>query len=449
MAVSRNVPDRDSWSTPAKSPQQGFAKLPVIEWGWGARASAPRPIVAPRQEPDGVRLVRAIQSFFQPQKPQQLHQPQQTEEQRKQQTDLILGSSVAQTADGLAGAAMTLHPMAAKAVAEAEGAAVEKAAKEAQEIRSQNRARTPRERRQLTWDEYDALDPAARAAVDFNGMLAQAVDKDKQLTKLDADASGEVTMREAAGKLKNLNGYRAAYKRMYGREAADDTVYAPSTLGLLNSMDLRDSGDIRDFVRGAGFVNDDDLLRGAQRGAVEGPSTSGAFLAAQDRDQLVANVASGMGRLQQALAGGRVKVAGGNVKVGLGAADVDDAGRAGVVDAMREALLQDDAPNKLGLAGEGSRYDPAGGIRFDSLVGADVKERFNYMDQELARQLSNGATIAELMDPPTLKAAGFGKSGLDIDEWVEYVRTRSEESSPTGSTVEKDLMDEIAAMAGR
>ena len=80
----------------------------------------------------------------------------------------------------------------------------------------------------LTWEEYDALSPQQRAAVDFNTMLVQAREKD-----LNTDYKATGTERAA---------YQREVEAMFGSDRGSET-FAPETLAVLKQLDYRASGD--------------------------------------------------------------------------------------------------------------------------------------------------------------------------------------------------------------
>lgn len=90
----------------------------------------------------------------------------------------------------------------------------------------------------MTWEEYQALDPRQRAAVDFNGALVAAVREDR--------ANSRNLRRDATAQQKK--DYRGALREMFGPERGS-RIFAPQTVALLNELDIKDrEGDLDDYL---------------------------------------------------------------------------------------------------------------------------------------------------------------------------------------------------------
>ena len=302
--------------------------------------------------------------------------------------------------------------------------------------------------RQMTAGEYNALDGRGRSAIDFNGLLQNSLGKDNSLSAMDKDLSGRVTLGEAEGSAKDLEGYRAAYRRVYGRDADANTRYAPNTLGLLNALKLTDTAGLDELNDGVGYVTMADLKRGAINEPLAGTTNTPGRSDRTERDKLVSGITTGMNRLQEALNAGRVSLAGGGVKVSLSADRTDDTQRSQFVDALRSSLLRADAPTGLQMIGQNERFDPENGISLLGMVNPETQQRYSAMGTELSRQLAQGASPAELRDRNILRAAGFDKSGFDLDEWVDYVSTREADAANSGNTLEQSLMSQLGPTGG-
>ena len=113
-----------------------------------------------------------------------------------------------------------------------------------------NRAklRGPVEVKQLSWEEYDALSPKQRAAVDFNGALYNATNADKQAQLKGSDDP-------------NVRGsYNAALAKTFGSQDSGSDTYAPNTLALLSTLGLNDEGgDLDEWLDMGGAVTAGDL----------------------------------------------------------------------------------------------------------------------------------------------------------------------------------------------
>ena len=316
----------------------------------------------------------------------------------------------------------------------------------AQQVAS-SRISSPGVQERMTQEAYDALSPDARAAVDFNGMLAQAIQKDKALGFTDSDKSGSISLKEARDAT-NRTGYSTAYQRIFGREADDNTTYAPNTMALLNTMDLRDKsgGDIREYLDGSGFVTSFDIERGSTRGAVQGPSLNRGTQNRQARDQLVTSVSDGMARLQKTLEDGRVALYGGRTQVTL--RGVNDEQRSALVDSMRSALDSDMANGRFRMFGETE------GISADVLIPEATRAKFATMEQALAAADEAGAPLEDLTNPDALREIGFGRAGatasISPEEFAEYVKDRKGmNSGAVGETLESSVeMDRLTGNGG-
>lgn len=100
--------------------------------------------------------------------------------------------------------------------------------------------------RELTWDEYDALSPRARAAIDANTALLAAVRADTQAALKTADQSDD--------------SYASGIEALFGKEGGSDT-YAPATLKALQDLGLSntETGDIDQYLNGGALLRSDDL----------------------------------------------------------------------------------------------------------------------------------------------------------------------------------------------
>lgn len=98
--------------------------------------------------------------------------------------------------------------------------------------------------RKLSWDEYHALTPRQRAAVDLNTAFVQARESDRAL--------GAKAVRE--------KGYDEAVTSLFG-EGGGSNTYAPSTVALLQSLDLGDTtqGDLDNYLDRSALVTESDL----------------------------------------------------------------------------------------------------------------------------------------------------------------------------------------------
>lgn len=299
-------------------------------------------------------------------------------------------------------------------------------------------------------DEYNSLGGRHKAAVDFNGMLRAAYNSDDKLSGLDKDKSGHVTMSELNDDV-DVRGYRAAYKRMFGVDPDANTTYSPATLGLLNSMDLRDTGGrIENFTKGRGYIDADEIGRGAADGAMQGPSLSPKWMSQQGRDDMVTKLTDGMSNLQKTLESGRVQVGATGAKVRLGGV-MPDEDRDNAVQVFRQGLLREDAQNSLKMLGENPRFNPSDGLDLSSLVDPNEREQRLLMDDVARFALQSGVTAADLKDPAKLRAMQFGSgqtAGIDVDRFAEHIAEMEQGSVSKGTTLEDDIMAQLGQLGG-
>ena len=447
------------WAKQSSAPGMSFAPASHVQ-----RALQSKPSAAPNPQRDDpvAGFFRKIGEFFSPNKPR----PEQAEQRgravgysKPMLPGTLAGAGAVQRGRAVGGSKPML-PGALVGVGAVQKAAGDKKAEEqrlAEAAQSEQEARARARSsgagstssiRQMTMDEYNALDSRSRAAIDFNGLLQNSLSKDTGLTALDKDGSGRVTLGEAEGSAKDLAGYRTAYKRIYGRDADNNTTYSPNTLGLLNSLKLTDTASLDEYLNGTGYVTMSDLKRGSANEPVAGTANTPGRSDRTERDKLVSGIASGMTQLQEALNAGRVSLSGGGVSVGLSADRTNDGQRSQFVDALRSSLMREDAPTSLQLTGQNDRFDAENGISLLGMVDQGTQQRYSAMNEELTRQLAQGASANELRDKNLLRAAGFENSGFDLDEWVDYVSSREADASGSGTTLEQSLMSQLGPSGG-
>ena len=448
--ASNNV--RIIWADPKPAPSSAPG-MPFAPASHVQRALQSKPSAAPNPQRDDpvAGFLRKIGGFFSPNKPRP-ERDLAAEGRRYREQAEQRGRAVGDSKPTLPGAHAgigTVQKVAADKKAEEQRLA--EAAQNEQAARTRARATgagTLSSMRQMTAEEYNALDGRGRSAIDFNGLLQNSLGKDNSLSAMDKDLSGRVTLGEAEGSAKDLEGYRAAYRRVYGRDADANTRYAPNTLGLLNALKLTDTAGLDELNDGVGYVTMADLKRGAINEPLAGTTNTPGRSDRTERDKLVSGITTGMNRLQEALNAGRVSLAGGGVKVSLSADRTDDTQRSQFVDALRSSLLRADAPTGLQMIGQNERFDPENGISLLGMVNPETQQRYSAMGTELSRQLAQGASPAELRDRNILRAAGFDKSGFDLDEWVDYVSTREADAANSGNTLEQSLMSQLGPTGG-
>ena len=99
--------------------------------------------------------------------------------------------------------------------------------------------------KELSWEEYDALSPRARAAVDANTILLAAVRQD-----------AESALPSSQGDADYLRGVEA----LFGKEGGSDT-YAPNTLKALQDLGISnvETGDLDQYLSGGALLRENDL----------------------------------------------------------------------------------------------------------------------------------------------------------------------------------------------
>ena len=438
----------DPKPAPSSAPGMSFAPASHVQ-----RALQSKPSAAPNPQRDDpvAGFFRKIGEFFSPNKPRP-ERDLAAEGRRYREQAEQRGRAVGDSKPTLPGAHAGIGTVQkVEADKKAEEQRLAEAAQNEQAARTRARATgagSLSSMRQMTAEDYNALDGRGRSAIDFNGLLQNSLGKDNSLSAMDKDLSGRVTLGEAEGSAKDLEGYRAAYRRVYGRDADANTRYAPNTLGLLNALKLTDTAGLDELNDGVGYVTMADLKRGAVNEPLAGTTNTPGRSDRTERDKLVSEITTGMNRLQEALNAGRVSLAGGGVKVSLSADRTDDTQRSQFVDALRSSLLRADAPTGLQMIGQNERFDPENGISLLGMVNPETQQRYSAMGTELSRQLAQGASPAELRDRNILRAAGFDKSGFDLDEWVDYVSTREADAANSGNTLEQSLMSQLGPTGG-
>ena len=438
----------DPKPAPSSAPGMSFAPASHVQ-----RALQSKPSAAPNPQRDDpvAGFFRKIGEFFSPNKPRP-ERDLAAEGRRYREQAEQRGRAVGDSKPTLPGAHAGIGTVQkVEADKKAEEQRLAEAAQNEQAARTRARATgagSLSSMRQMTAEDYNALDSRGRSAIDFNGLLQNSLGKDNSLSAMDKDLSGRVTLGEAEGSAKDLEGYRAAYRRVYGRDADANTRYAPNTLGLLNALKLTDTAGLDELNDGVGYVTMADLKRGATNEPLAGTMNTPGRSDRTERDKLVSGITTGMNRLQEALNAGRVSLAGGGVKVSLSADRTDDTQRSQFVDALRSSLLRADAPTGLQMIGQNERFDPENGISLLGMVNPETQQRYSAMGTELSRQLAQGAAPAELRDRNILRAAGFDKSGFDLDEWVDYVSTREADAANSGNTLEQSLMSQLGPTGG-
>ena len=285
------------------------------------------------------------------------------------------------------------------------------------------------EPRRLTWDEYYALDDKQRSAVDYNGMLFEAQQKDRAgVPTYDTDGSGSTSLKEV-GKSADA-GYKKAYSNAFGREATDETEYAANTMGLLNALRMKDYGasGVRDYSGSSGFITADDMqtLNAPMEAGDRATSTPGV---SNSRNTMVDALATSMMRWQQTISQGSARISGNDVKM-TATDQLSNEQRSALVDSMRKSLATPNAAVRM--TGEGDWYDPTSGVDLSPMIDPTDRGRIAKMDYIYNLATKGGADDAGLSNRETLVRMKFGDTsdptnvtaGIPLEEWLQYMENR-------------------------
>ena len=315
---------------------------------------------------------------------------------------------------------------------------------------------------EMSWEDYNALDPETRAAVDANTLLREAVDRDTALvTQFDSNKDGRLSYAEgrkhyAARDDKNYdNNYRRVFSRgtsvdpnrPRGSEIGElnDLTYAPNTLAVLNMLDLNDSrGVIDDYLNGTAFINADDIKE-KRHARKDGKADFG--FDAVGRDVLNTAITEKMQRVTQEFDTGNAFVNGEQQALSIENASAEKFGQ--LVESLRAEMS---AGNSFDHLTSLSKYNETPPTRVDlsALEDVDYAERRGYLDTTYAAMQAdpedkNMIENREFMQPL------LDEYGSNWEEWMRLVdnRKRYPQTRAYNSTVlyEDDAIEEATAEA--
>lgn len=315
---------------------------------------------------------------------------------------------------------------------------------------------------EMTWEEYNVLDPDTRAAVDANTLLRDAVDKDTALvTQFDSNKDGRLSYAEGRKHYasKDDKNYDNNYRRVFSRGVSvgnnlsgppeiaerDDLTYAPNTLAVLNLLDLNDGrGVIDDYLNGTAFINADDIK---EKRHVRKQGQTSAIHNAAGRDALNAAVTAGMQRVTQEFDTGNAFVNGEQQALSIENASGEKFSQ--LVESLRAEMSAGNSFDHLTTL---SKYNETPPTRVDlsALEDVDYAERRGYLDTTYAAMQAdpedkNMIENREFMQPL------LDEYGSNWEEWMRLVdnRKRYPQTRAYNSTVlyEDDAIEQATAEA--
>ena len=315
---------------------------------------------------------------------------------------------------------------------------------------------------EMTWDEYNSLDPETRAAVDANTLLRDAVDKDTALvTQFDSNKDGRLTYAEGRKHYaaKDDKNYGNNYHRVFNRGVnvdnnrpraseigeLNDLTYAPNTLAVLNMLDLNDKkGMIDDYLNGTAFINADDIK---EKRHVRKEGKTNYTYDDGGRDALNVAVTEGMQRVTQEFDTGNAFVDGEQQALSIENASAEKFGQ--LVESLRAGMS---AGNSFDHLTSLSKYNETPPTRVDlsALEDVDYAERRGYLDTTYAAMQANPED-KNMIENREFMQPLLDEYGSNWEEWMRLVdnRKRYPQTRAYNSTVlyEDAAIEEATAEA--
>ena len=280
----------------------------------------------------------------------------------------------------------------------------------------------------LTWDEYLALDPKAKAAVDVNSILQQAWQKDQDLLKArDANKDGKLSFSESGDE--DFEGYKTRLDEVFGsdigsqyRAQGRSMAYAPNTLNTLSALGISDKGgQLEQYISGKNFISEEDLASGKHAGGDD------------ERAKWLTNLSSRAEKLSQELEG--KPQAGTDSTYSLTNAGMDQMGQ--LVDALsRDADKIAAAKIKWDtdeMAQQVTTRASSSALDYSSLVDKGRDERRSTMQSLLEEGFAEGLTFEDMANP-NLAQAALGLKGLtNLSEWDDFLTEQFRKANRSGT----------------
>lgn len=144
--------------------------------------------------------------------------------------------------------------------------------------------------KELTWEEYSALSPAKRAAIDANSAIVEAVETDKANEGKSGTGAPE--------------DYDSTVKELFGKGGGSDT-FAPETLALIQKLGLGNNktGDLDNYLNLTALVTDKDLDTLDTPGAASPRAENARLFSTAAQSTLAKTLAQGQSLLESARGG--------------------------------------------------------------------------------------------------------------------------------------------------